>query len=122
MNPTIALESWVGNLLTITLQAALLVPLILIVQWLLRNHLSARWRHAFWWLLVLRLLLPVTFATPVSIFNLARLDRAQMPPITAPARLEQPAPIVEVDSTTAPFADDLPARTGFAANHAPTTG
>lgn len=122
MNPTIALETWVGNLLTITLQAALLVPLILIVQWLLRNHLSARWRHAFWWLLVLRLLLPVTFATPVSIFNLARLDRAPMPSIVAPVRLEQPTPIVEVDSTTAPFPGDYPASTGFAANHAPTTG
>lgn len=76
MSTGIDLQGLMEGLLIVTLQASLLVPLILLAQWLLRNHLSARWRHAFWWLLVVRLLCPVSLVTPVSIFNLARLDRS----------------------------------------------
>jgi len=121
MNPNIALEAWLERLLTITLQAALLVPLILLVQWLLRDHLSARWRHAFWWLLVLRLLLPVSFTTPVSIFNLTQFDRELVPPIVAPAKPEQPTAVASADQTTTLLANDTSARTETAIVHASTT-
>lgn len=120
MNPTFAMETWMERLLMITFQASLLVPLILLVQWLLRDHLSARWRHAFWWLLVLRLLLPVSFTTPVSIFNLTQFDREQLPPITTPAQPKQATPISHADSSTAPLANEAPAQTEFATAPAST--
>jgi len=69
MNPLTESGDVLDWLLNASLQAALLVPVILLAQWLLRHRLSARWRFALWWLLILRLLLPVSFASPLSIFN-----------------------------------------------------
>ena len=69
MKPFADLEVWVNGLLNASLQAALLVPVILLIQWLLRGRLAARWRHALWWLLLARLLLPVSIASPFSLFN-----------------------------------------------------
>jgi beta-lactamase regulating signal transducer with metallopeptidase domain len=50
-------------------QASVVIVLVLLAQWLFRNQLSPRWRHALWLLVVLRLLLPVTIESPVSLFN-----------------------------------------------------
>lgn len=58
-----------GWLLKSSGQAAVLVVLVLAVQWLLRRKLSPRWRYALWWLVVARLLMPVSVPGPVSIFN-----------------------------------------------------
>ena len=52
-------------------QAAVLVVLIAAVQWLLRNRLAPKWRYALWWLVVVRLLVPVSPESLVSIFNWA---------------------------------------------------
>ncbi len=72
MKPFADLEVWVNGLLNASLQAALLVPVILLIQWLLRGRLAARWRHALWWLLLARLVLPVSIASPFSLFNYVR--------------------------------------------------
>jgi beta-lactamase regulating signal transducer with metallopeptidase domain len=56
MKPIEALPDWTAALIEASLQAAVLVPVILLVQWLFRRQLTARWKHALWWLLVLRLL------------------------------------------------------------------
>jgi hypothetical protein len=89
MKTTFAVDGWLEGLLIASVQAALMVPLILLIQWLLRNHLSARWRHAFWWLVVLRLVCPVSLPSPVSIFNVARFDyqisSASSPVLAPPA-------------------------------------
>lgn len=53
-----------------SLQAGVLVLVILIAQWLLRKHLTARWRAALWMLIIARLLLPVSFESAISVFNL----------------------------------------------------
>jgi bla regulator protein BlaR1 len=50
-------------------QATVLVVLVLLMQWLLRRHLSPRWRHALWLLVVIRLALPWTPESGVSLFN-----------------------------------------------------
>jgi beta-lactamase regulating signal transducer with metallopeptidase domain len=50
--------AWVG---WSSLQACLLIPLILIVQRVCGGHLAPRWRYALWGLLILRLVLPSGF-------------------------------------------------------------
>ena len=52
-------------------QAAVLAVMVLIVQWLLRGRLSARWRYNLWLLVLLRLVVPVTPQSSLSVFNLS---------------------------------------------------
>jgi len=52
-----------------SVQAGVLVLLVLLIQWLLRKHLTPRWRCALWLLVVARLLLPVSFTSAASLFN-----------------------------------------------------
>ena len=61
-------------------QASVLAAAVWGVCWLLGDHLSARWRCRMWLLVVVRLALPVSLPSPVSLFNL----------IGAPARLTSP--------------------------------
>src|SRR5216110_621519 len=58
-------------------QAAVLAVLVLVVQFALRTRLTARWRHALWAIVLLRLLIPVTPPSHWSLFNVA-------PPAPAP--------------------------------------
>lgn len=53
-----------------SLQAGVLVLLILAVQWVFQRQLTARWRAALWLLVVARLVLPSSLESAVSIFNL----------------------------------------------------
>lgn len=62
-------------------QAAVLAALVLLVQWLWGRHLSARWRYNLWALVLIRLLMPITPASPISLFNL--LNWSSPPPTPA---------------------------------------
>lgn len=80
-----------------SLQAGVLVVVILAVQWLLRKQLPPRWRCALWLLVAARLLLPVSISSAASIFNL-------IPPWTAnPQRGDPPSvrPTASDSATTA---------------------
>jgi len=55
---------------TATWQAAVLAGLILTLQWLSRNRLSPSSRFVLWWLVLIRLALPVTPSAPWSVCNL----------------------------------------------------
>jgi bla regulator protein blaR1 len=55
-------------------QAITLVGLVLLIQGLLGSRLPARWRHAIWWVVILKLLLPIHLYTPFSLFNLPALN------------------------------------------------
>ena len=61
---------WLGR---VTLQAALLVGLVLLVQCCGRDRLPPRWRYALWWVVVIRLVLPLFPSSSLSIFNVTRL-------------------------------------------------
>ena len=52
-------------------QAAVLAGMVLLVQWLLRDRLSPRWRYNLWMLVLLRLIIPVTPQSSLSVFNLS---------------------------------------------------
>jgi beta-lactamase regulating signal transducer with metallopeptidase domain len=92
-----------GWLVNHSLQAGLLVLIVLAVQWAFRRQLTARWRFALWWIVLARLLLPFNPQSAVSLFNLvqpavplervsaqpvpdktAGLERRGLPPETAP--------------------------------------
>ncbi len=54
-------------------QAAVLALLVVLCQIVFRKQLAPRWRFALWWIVVLRLLLPVVPSSAWSVFNLAKL-------------------------------------------------
>src|SRR5438552_2647607 len=60
-------------------QASVLAVVVLAVQFALRKQLSARWRHALWAIVLLRLLIPVTPASSWSLFNVAPHVSARSP-------------------------------------------
>jgi beta-lactamase regulating signal transducer with metallopeptidase domain len=64
-----SLESFLAGLSRVSFQAALLTILVLVAQAVFRRKLSPRWGCALWWLVALRLLLPISPESPVSIFN-----------------------------------------------------
>lgn len=74
MNASDVVGSGLTWLWRATWQASVLVLLVLLAQWLFRSKLTPQSRHAFWWLVLIRLLLPVVPATPFSIFNFARVE------------------------------------------------
>jgi beta-lactamase regulating signal transducer with metallopeptidase domain len=62
-------------------QAAVLASIVLVVQRIGRDRLSARWRYNLWLLVLLRLIVPVTPQSPLSVFNLSkRFTRTETPP------------------------------------------
>lgn len=64
-------------------QGACLVILILTVQWLCREKHSARWRFNLWWLLVARLLLPVSYESTLSLYNWVRPEAVPLEHLVA---------------------------------------
>lgn len=50
-------------------QASVLVLLVLLAQWACRARLEPRWRFALWWLVLLRLALPLAPESAWSVFN-----------------------------------------------------
>lgn len=53
-----------------SLEAGILVLLVLALQWLFRRQLTPRWRCALWLLVAGRLLLPFSLSSSTSVFNL----------------------------------------------------
>ena len=70
MNPHPLLEKCVNGLLNHSLQAGVLVLLVLFVQFVCKRQLASRWRFALWWIVLLRLALPVNPPSAISLFNL----------------------------------------------------
>ncbi|MHC1766565.1 MAG: M56 family metallopeptidase [Verrucomicrobiia bacterium] len=74
---TSALGAFFEWVLQVSWQASLLAGLVLLAQRIFRERLSANGRFALWILILLRLALPASIESPVSIFNAApfRFDR-----------------------------------------------
>ena len=72
MNLALIWDSHPEWLLSHSLQAGVLVLLVLLVQWLFRRQLTNRWRFALWWIVLARLLLPFGPESAVSLFNIFR--------------------------------------------------
>jgi bla regulator protein BlaR1 len=59
-----------ASLLKASWQAAALILLVLAIQRAFRRRLSPRWRYGLWLLVGIRLAMPWTIPSPVSLFNL----------------------------------------------------
>jgi len=64
------------SLLKASWQAAVLILLVLAVQWAFGRRLSPRWRYGLWLLVVARLALPWTIPSSISVFNLLSFSNA----------------------------------------------
>lgn len=98
-------------------QAACLAAIVGFVLWILKKQLAPRWRFAVWSLVFVRLALPVTPASPMSVFGIwseVRRTAALTEKPTSPAELpaivsslpiaeESAAPAGKVDSRLIPF-------------------
>lgn len=89
MNSVAGWEFFEGVLLKSSARAAVLVLLVLAVQWLFRRKLAPRWRYALWWLVVIRLMLPVSPESAVSVFNWIRWQEARLRPVATSAELDR---------------------------------
>jgi len=83
---SIQVQPFVAWLLRSTLQASMLIGLILLVQITLRSKLGPRWSHTLWVLLLLRMVLPWTPQSRASIFNLIPRSFPQIQTEYAPAQ------------------------------------
>lgn len=108
MNAHPGLERNLDWLLNHSLQAGLLVLLVLAVQWLFRRRLASRWRFALWWIVLARLLLPFGPPSTVSLFNYFQPTvRLEGPRYAVPA---SPAAPVKDNSISALAPAAAPAR------------
>ncbi len=69
MNVHLGFESQFRWLLSHSLEASVLVVLVLLVQRVFRRQLTHRWHFALWWIVLARLLLPFNPGSPMSLFN-----------------------------------------------------
>jgi beta-lactamase regulating signal transducer with metallopeptidase domain len=84
------------SLLKASWQAAVLILLVLAVQWVFGRRLSPRWRYGLWLLVVARLALPWTIPSPVSVFNLLRIPNTAPAVASLRANLEPPgSPVLQ---------------------------
>jgi len=92
------LPAFPGWLLRASWQAALLTVIILAVQWSFQKNLSARWRHALWFLVLARLALPCPPSSPISLFNYTL-----MPKVAPSARPNAPQPRTAPETVSLPI-------------------
>jgi bla regulator protein BlaR1 len=110
-------------------QAAVLIGLVLLVQWLFRKQLSPAWRYNLWLLVLIRLVMPSLPGSAVSVFNLAKFSRplvANKAPVS-PALLSEVAGPRAESPTSEPAlsprdlqASNSPAASGFQVGLGPT--
>ena len=102
-----ALFDWV---VSTSLQASVLVVVILLCQRLLSPVLSARWRHALWLVLLVRLAMPWAPGSPISLFNL--MPRT-LTSVASPARVTVEAlpvaPALSAKTSPTPLTDAVTA-------------
>lgn len=107
---TAHLNGFLAVLGRLSAEAAILVVLVVAAQWAFRKHLSPRWRCALWLLLAARLLMPFSFGSITSVFNL--LPDWSRPHASAPAPTPETAsfsgPVIPVVKTPPPLRNAPP--------------
>lgn len=92
-------DSFVTWLWRASWQASVVIMLVLLAQWLLHKQLTPRQGHALWLLVVIRLALPWSVESRLSLFNWLNTQALSLPagslenaPIPVLGTQEQPAP------------------------------
>lgn len=70
MNPGAAFEALVGWLIQVSWQVSWLVLLVGLVRWAGRGWMSPAWRHALWFPVVVRLVLPAAPPSELSLYRI----------------------------------------------------
>ncbi len=83
-------------LLKVSGQASILAVLVLAIQWFTQRHMAAKWRYSLWFLVIVRLMLPFSFQSPFSIYNIGAYNSMVNREST---KKERPQPIT-------PFSED----------------
>jgi len=103
------------SLLQASWQAAVLIVLVLAVQWTLGRRLSPHWRYALWLLVLVRLAVPLTVPSSLSLFNWFQVPQGAAPLSVVSARPEHlaadplwPSTVV-AEPASAPAASATPA-------------
>jgi beta-lactamase regulating signal transducer with metallopeptidase domain/formylglycine-generating enzyme required for sulfatase activity len=106
MNPTQMIPPELHWLWSATWQAAVLVALVLLIQGLGRNLLSPSSRFVLWWLVLIRLCLPVTPESAWSVFNLAPQRATPIAPahFVSDRAMPEPTPAAAVPTEFLPAA------------------
>lgn len=73
---------WVSWLIRASWHGAVLVVIVLLVQFVAGRRLSSRWRCALWWLVLVRLVMPIRVDSSLSLFNFEFLT----PPTILPSQ------------------------------------
>src|ERR1017187_3525558 len=89
-------------LLKASWQAAVLIVLVLLAQWALGRRLKPRWRYGLWLLVMLRLALPWTVPSAVSVFNLLRFSKASEAVVNQQATPGAQGSLILQSTATAP--------------------
>ena len=101
-----------ARLWTASWQAAVVAAVVVAVRLTFGRALTARWRHALWALVLLRLLLPALPQSRLSVFGLAdrpgRPSAAAAPVVAPPITATLPAPLIKAGPSTSP--DPVPVR------------
>jgi bla regulator protein BlaR1 len=79
MEPVKTLFTWVWQA---SWQAGVVILLVLAAQRLFRKQLSPGLRHGLWLLVVIRLLLPASVSSPLSVFNWVAMPQAKAAVVT----------------------------------------
>jgi bla regulator protein BlaR1 len=75
-----------------SVQAGVLVLVVLLAQWFFRRRLTPRWRCALWLLVVVRLMLPFSLASSTSIFNWLPAWNGRTAPATPSSKVVMATP------------------------------
>ena len=112
-----------------TWQAAVLIGLVLLVQWLFRKQLSPAWRYNLWLLVLIRLVMPSLPESTVSVFNLAKFSTplvSDKAPVSPGLVSEAAGPLAESPTSERALwprdleASNPPAASGFLVGPGPT--
>lgn len=100
----VSLAEW---LFKSSLKASILIVLILIIQFLFRRKMSARWQYALWFLLIIRLILPFEIESRISLFNLVPSQNIPSLPTTDPAEPISTPDIIPANLNVPPISSQV---------------
>jgi beta-lactamase regulating signal transducer with metallopeptidase domain len=79
-----------------TIKSSTVILLVAAVQWTIGRRVQARWRHALWLLVVVRLLLPVVPSSRWSLFNLFPVTASAQPNLRVDAELPPELTVIPI--------------------------
>lgn len=100
-DPTAVLLDLFRTVIQLSLMAVPVILLVFVVRLLLRNRLPAQWLYFMWLLVPIRLLLPWTPESSISVHNVINLASSHTFTMTTPASTDTPASSMKLPASAA---------------------